>query len=42
MKWAEEKVRQLHNLAFAGKSNKEIAEVIGVGIREQLPEARNR
>jgi hypothetical protein len=34
MKWSEEKVQQLRDLAFAGKSNKEIAETIGVGIND--------
>lgn len=34
MKWSEEKVRQLHDLAFAGKSNKEIAEVLDVSIND--------
>lgn len=34
MKWSEEKVQQLHDLAFSGKSNKEIARQLGVGINE--------
>jgi hypothetical protein len=34
MKWSEEKVKQLHDLAFAGKSNAEIAKALGIGINE--------
>lgn len=34
MKWSEEKVKRLHDLAFAGKSNAEIAKALGVGINE--------
>lgn len=34
MKWSEEKVQQLHDLAFAGKANKEIAQQLGVSIDE--------
>lgn len=34
MKWSEEKVKQLHDLAFASKSNKEIANQLGIGINE--------
>jgi hypothetical protein len=34
MKWSEETVKQLRDLAFAGKSNAEIARAIGVGINE--------
>jgi hypothetical protein len=30
MKWSEEKTQQLHDLAFAGKSNKEIADALHV------------
>jgi hypothetical protein len=34
MKWSEEKVKQLSELAFAGKSNKDIARQLGVGIND--------
>ena len=38
MKWSEEKVQQLHDLAFSGKSNKEIARQLGVGINDVYAE----
>lgn len=38
MKWSEEKVKQLRDLAFAGKSNKEIARALGVEINEVYAE----
>lgn len=34
MKWSNEKVQQLHDLAFAGKSNKEIADALHVALTD--------